>query len=366
MLSKIYLSENKLSVEVQLSTNNTTLLSDFEIDIEKYYGFSNKVAVLNSGTSSLHLALILAGVKQNDEVLCQSFTFSASANPIVYQGAKPVFIDSEKDTWNMCPEFLEDAIKNRIVKNKKPKAIIVVHLYGMPAKIDLIVEIAKKYNIALIEDAAEALGSMFKGQKCGAFGDFGILSFNSNKIITLSSGGALVCNTEENKQKAIFLATQARDNTIHYQHSEVGYNYRMSNVIAGIGISQMKCLEDNITSRRSNNQFYSNLFNNYKGIEILKKPNQDYFSNHWLSCIVIDSDVTRFTSEDLRLQLKKDNIESRPLWKPMHLQPVFKDCDYYGSNVAENLFEKGLCLPSGSNLTDVDRARIANSISKLL
>ena len=266
----------------------------------------------------------------------------------------------------MCPEFLEDAIKNRIVKNKKPKAIIVVHLYGMPAKIDLIVEIAKKYNIALIEDAAEALGSMFKGQKCGAFGDFGILSFNSNKIITLSSGGALVCNTEENKQKAIFLATQARDNTIHYQHSEVGYNYRMSNVIAGIGISQMKCLEDNITSRRSNNQFYSNLFNNYKGIEILKKPNQDYFSNHWLSCIVIDSDVTRFTSEDLRLQLKKDNIESRPLWKPMHLQPVFKDCDYYGSNVAENLFEKGLCLPSGSNLTDVDRARIANSISKLL
>ena len=366
MLSKIYLSENKLSVEIQLSTNNINLLSDFEIGIEKYYGLSNKVAVLNSGTSSLHLALILAGVKQNDEVLCQSFTFSASANPIVYQGAKPVFIDSENDTWNMCPEFLEDAIKNRIAKNKKPKAIIVVHLYGMPAKIDLIVEIAKKYNIALIEDAAEALGSIFKGQKCGAFGDFGILSFNSNKIITLSSGGALVCDTEENKQKAIFLATQARDNTIHYQHSEVGYNYRMSNVLASVGIEQMNVLSEHVSLRRKNNKFYQEFFKNISGIKVFTEPTTNYFSNHWLSCIIIDSSITGFTKEDLRLQLKKDNIESRPLWKPMHLQPVFKNCAYYGNNVAESLFEKGLCLPSSSNLTDVDRERILNSISKLL
>lgn len=366
MLSKIFLSENKLSVDIHLSTNNTNLLSDFELEIEKYYGFSNKVAVLNSGTSSLHLALILSGVKKDDEVICQSFTFSASANPIVYQGAKPIFIDSETATWNLCPIALENAIKERMVLGKKPKAIIVVHLYGMPAKMDEIVALSKTYNITLIEDAAEALGATYKGQKCGTFGDYGILSFNGNKIITTSGGGALVCKTEEDKQKAVYLATQARDDAPHYQHSEIGYNYRMSNVLAGIGRGQMEVLDKHIGLRRGMHQFYTDLFKDVAGVTVFEEPSQDYFSNHWLSCILVDEKITGFSREDLRLQLEKDNIESRHLWKPMHLQPVFKDCLYYGDTVAENLFERGLCLPSGSNLTDADRERITNSIKNIL
>ncbi len=341
-------------------------VNGFELELKEYLKEDTEVACLSSGTASLHLALILAGVKSKDEVLCQSFTFSASANPIIYQGAKPIFIDSEKDTWNMCPVALEEAILARIAAGKKPKAIIVVHLYGMPAKIDEILKIAKKYSIVLIEDSAEALGSTYKGQKCGTFGDFGILSFNGNKIITTSGGGALVTKNLEIKAKAVFLATQARDNAPHYQHSQIGYNYRMSNVLAGIGIGQMEVLDKHVELRRQNHQFYESFFNDVAGVTVFKEPTRDFFSNHWLSCIIIDSKITGFTREELRLKLEKDNIESRPLWKPMHLQPVFKDCQYFGGNIAETLFDKGLCLPSGSNLTDIDRERISKSIREIL
>ena len=376
MINKIWLSSPHMGgnemryIQQAYDTNWVAPLGPnvigFETALEKYINNDVKVACLSSGTSAIHLALIILGVKKEDEVLCQSFTFSASANPIAYQGAKPIFIDSEIDTWNMCPVALENAIKDRIFKGKKPKAIILVHLYGMPAKIDKISAIASKYEIKLIEDAAEALGSTYKGQKCGAFGDFGILSFNGNKIITTSGGGALVCNTEKDKQRAIYLATQARDNAAHYQHSEIGYNYRMSNVLAGIGRGQMEVLDTHIILRRSMNQFYQSLFNNIDGITVFKEPAKDYFSNHWLSCIIIDSKITGFNREDLRLHLEKSNIESRPLWKPMHLQPIFNDSAYYGENVAETLFENGLCLPSGSNLTDADRDRIESSIKKML
>ena len=337
----------------------------FEEALEKYVKEEAIVACLASGTSALHLALIMAGVTSGDTVLCQSFTFSASANPIRYQGANPVFIDSEITTWNMCPVALEEAIKDQIVQGKKPKAIIVVHLYGMPAKIAEICTIANEYDILLIEDAAEALGSTYEGKKCGTFGDFGILSFNGNKIITTSGGGALVCKNEESKKRAIYLATQARDIAAHFQHSEVGYNYRMSNVLAGIGRGQMEVLDKHIGLRRANQQFYKKIFSEVPGITVFEEPNAAYFSNHWLSSITIDKTKTGFSREDLRLSLWEDIIESRPLWKPMHLQPVFKNCAYYGEQIAETLFENGLCLPSGSNLTEEDRMRIENSIRKL-
>ena len=337
----------------------------FEEALEKYVKEEAVVACLASGTSALHLALIMAGVTSGDTVLCQSFTFSASANPIRYQGANPVFIDSEITTWNMCPVALEEAIKDQIVQGKKPKAIIVVHLYGMPAKIAEICTIANEYDILLIEDAAEALGSTYEGRKCGTFGDFGILSFNGNKIITTSGGGALVCKNEESKKRAIYLATQARDIAAHFQHSEVGYNYRMSNVLAGIGRGQMEVLDKHIGLRRANQQFYKKIFSEVPGITVFEEPNAAYFSNHWLSSITIDKTKTGFSREDLRLSLWEDIIESRPLWKPMHLQPVFKNCAYYGEQIAETLFENGLCLPSGSNLTEEDRMRIESSIRKL-
>ena len=341
-------------------------VNGFEHDLEQYLGNDAKVACLSSGTAALHLALVLADVKHDDEVLCQSMTFSASANPITYQGAKPVFVDSEIDTWNMCPVHLENAIKEGVSKGNKPKAIIIVHLYGMPAKMDEISAIAKKYEIVLIEDAAEALGSTYKGQMCGTFGDYGVLSFNGNKIITTSGGGALVCKTEESKQKAIFLATQARDNAPHYQHSEIGFNYRMSNVLAGIGRGQMEVLDKHIGLRREMNQYYREIFKNVEGINVFVEPSIDYFSNHWLSCITINEQETGFSSEYLRLKLLEDNIESRPLWKPMHLQPVFEDCLNYGNLVSENLFKNGLCLPSGSNLTNKEREQIKESISLVL
>lgn len=376
MKSKIWLSSPHMGgteqkyVQEAFDTNWVAPLgpnvNGFEKDLEEYVKEDAKVACLSSGTSALHLALILAGVKLNDEVICQSMTFSASANPITYQGAKPIFVDSEKDTWNMCPLHLENAIESGILKGKKPKAIIIVHLYGMPAKMDEISAIAKKHKVVLIEDAAEALGSTYKGQKCGTFGDFGILSFNGNKIITTSSGGALICKTEASKQKVIFLATQARDNAPHYQHSEIGYNYRMSNIVAGIGRGQMEVLDKHVGYRRDMNQFYRQLFKDIDGIEVFVEPSKEYHSNHWLSCIVIDEKKVGFTREDMRLKLLEDNIESRPLWKPMHLQPVFKDCEYFGDNVCEDLFNSGLCLPSGSNLTESDKERITSTINKLL
>jgi dTDP-4-amino-4,6-dideoxygalactose transaminase len=370
-LSKSHLSGHELPyIKEAFSKNQASVhgenLSGFENDLDKYLQEGVHSMCTTSGTAAVHLALILAGVVQNDEVLCQSFTFVATANPIVYQGANPIFIDSEKDTWNMCPNYLEKAILDRISKGKKPKAIIVVHLYGMPAKMDEISAISKKYDIILIEDAAEALGSVYKGQKCGTFGDFGILSFNGNKIITASGGGALVCKSKEDKERAIFLATQSRDDVLHYQHSEIGYNYQMSNVLGGIGRGQMIVLDKYVTLRRENNLFYQNFFNKTEGVSVFKEHGLGFFSNHWLSCILIDENVTDFTCGDMHLHLDRDNIESRRLWKPMHLQPVFKDYDYYGGTIAQELFETGLCLPSGSNLTGEDKLRIANSISKLM
>ena len=341
-------------------------LIGFEKDLENYLSKEVFVCALSSGTAALHLGLILLGVKAGDEVICQSMTFSASANPIVYLGATPVFIDSETDTWNLCPIALEKAIMDRIEKGKKPKAIIAVHLYGVPYKIEEIRTIADTYEIPILEDSAEALGSSYKGQKCGTFGEIGVLSFNGNKIITSSGGGAIITKTEEQKNKAVFLATQARDNAPHYQHSEIGYNYRMSNICAGIGRGQMEVLESRVSLRREMHNFYVDLFKDIAGVTILSEPNKDYFSNYWLTTILIEPQLTNgIDREVVRLAFEEANIESRPLWKPMHLQPVFENYPYYGTNIAETLFEKGLCLPSGSNLTDEDRGRISNVIFKL-
>lgn len=340
-------------------------VSGFEMDLESYLGQNSRVAALSSGTAALHLGLVLLGVKSGDEVICQSLTFSASANPIMYLGATPVFVDSEEETWNMCPRFLEEAIKDRIKKGKKPKAIIAVHLYGMPFKADEILEVAKKYDIPLLEDAAEALGSVFKETPCGTFGDLAALSFNGNKIITTSGGGALVSKDKKLKEKTVFLATQARDEAPHYQHSEIGYNYRMSNICAGIGRGQMEVLDSHIHLRREMHEFYIDFFQKIEGVTVLKEPSLDYFSNHWLSAIVIDPEKTSGkTREDLRLFLEKDNIESRPLWKPMHLQPVFENFPYYGLDVSASLFKNGLCLPSGSNLTLEEKNRIKTKLQQ--
>lgn len=340
-------------------------VNGFEEDLEKFLNSDVQVAALSAGTAALHLALIECGVNYGDEVICQSMTFSASANPIAYQGAVPVFVDSEADTWNMCPIALKEAIRDRFANGKKPKAIIVVHLYGMPAKMDEILAVAKEFDIPVIEDAAEGLGSTYKGKACGTFGRFGVLSFNGNKIITTSGGGALVCHTKEDKDKAVFLSTQARDNAPHYQHSHIGYNYRMSNICAGIGRGQMEVLVDRIEARRGMTKFYSDVFAGIEGVRVLTEPSGDFYSNHWLAAITIDETITGVSREDLRLALLEDNIESRPLWKPMHLQPVFENSPYYGSNVAEKLFDTGLCLPSGSNLTDTERERIRIKIKQV-
>ena len=333
----------------------------FEQDLEKYLGEGNQVAALSSGTAAIHLGLILLGVKAGDEVICQSFTFSASANPILYLGAIPVFIDSEKDTWNISPGALEEAIKDRIAKGKKPKAIIAVHLYGMPYKVDEITEVANRYAIPVLEDSAEALGSRYKGKACGSFGSISALSFNGNKIITTSGGGALISRDSAFKENAVFLATQARDAAPHYQHSEVGYNYSLSNICAGIGRGQMEVLGAHVDARRSMHDFYIQYFKAIEGVSVFHEPSSDYHSNHWLSAILIDSSKTcGRTREDLRLALEQENIESRPLWKPMHLQPIFAIYPYYGGEVAQKLFDNGLCLPSGSNLTNADRQGIVN------
>jgi len=337
-------------------------VNGFEKDLEEYLGQDSHVACVSSGTGAIHLALDIAGVTRDNEVLCQTFTFCGSSNPIAYMGATPVFIDSEEDTWNISPKYLEKAIKDGIEKGKKPKAVIAVHLYGMPAKMDEIEAICKKYNVFLIEDAAEALGSSYKGQKCGTFGDLSILSFNGNKIITTSGGGALVCRNKETKDKAIFLATQARDAAPHYQHSRIGYNYRMSNILAGIGRGQMEVLDRHVALRRKNNEFYKNLFSDIDGIKLFSEPNENFYSNHWLTAITYEKSDEKQIIENLRLYLQDFNIESRPLWKPMHLQPVYKDSKLYGNDTASKIFKKGLCLPSGSNLTDAERNRIENAV----
>ena len=331
----------------------------FEHDLEKYLGQEVSVAALSSGTAALHLALIILGVKAGDEVLCQSLTFSASANPILYLGATPVFVDSEPATWNMSPTFLREAIEDRISKGKKPKAIIAVHLYGMPALIDEIVEISQHFQIPLIEDAAEALGSNFKNRPLGTFGDLSILSFNGNKIITTSGGGALVSQNEGWIKQARFLSTQARDPAPHYQHSQIGYNYRISNVLAGIGRGQMEVISQRVSQRRYNFEFYKKALSNINQISFLDEPGSDFFSNRWLTTILFESIEARLKTYDY---LNKLNIESRPLWKPMHLQPVFEKYPMYGHNICTDLFERGLCLPSGSNLKDEDLKKVVEGI----
>lgn len=333
----------------------------FEKDLCDFTGAEN-AAALNTGTGAIHLALILLGVKAGDEVLCQSFTFSASANPILYQGAVPVFVDSEKETWNMCPKQLRLAIEDRLVKGKKPKAIIPVHLYGMPANMKAITAIANEFGIPVIEDAAEGLGSSIHGKACGTFGLLGILSFNGNKIITTSGGGALISNNAEFIRQARYLSTQARDAAPHYQHSQVGYNYRMSNVSAGIGRGQMTVIKDRVAQRRSNYAYYLEHLGAMEGISFLAEP-EGYFSNRWLTAILVDPLKTNsVTRENIRLALEKVNIESRPLWKPMHLQPVFAGTPFYGDGTAEHFFDQGLCLPSGSNLTTEDLDRVVEVI----
>lgn len=335
----------------------------FEADLAEYEGENSHVVALSSGTAALHLGLVQLGVKPGDEVICQSFTFAASANPIVYQGATPVFVDSERDTWNMSPVFLEEAIKGRIHDTGKlPKAILPVHLYGMPARMDEIIQIAQKYSIPVLEDAAEALGSEYKGRKCGTFGDFAALSFNGNKMITTSGGGALICRTEEQARRTMFFATQARENAPHYQHEQIGYNYRMSNICAGIGRGQMTVLDFHVSRRRAIHALYTMLLKDMAGITILQNPSSDFNSNFWLTCILVDKQKAGFSREDVRLHLAEKNIETRPLWKPMHLQPVFADAPFYGDGTSADLFALGLCLPSGPTLTSNDINRVANAI----
>lgn len=321
----------------------------FEKELAVYNNIEH-CAALSSGTAAIHLALIILGVERGDEVLCSTFTFSGSCNPIVYVGATPVFVDSELETWNIDPVLLEEAIVDRIKKSKKPKAIILVHLYGMPAKINEVMAVARKYEIPVIEDAAEAIGSTYHGQKAGTFGDIGVFSFNGNKIITTSGGGALVSKNEEWIKKARFLATQARDPAPHYQHSEIGYNYRLSNICAGIGRGQLQVLDDRVKRRREIFEFYRA---NLKMEGVSFQPEMaGSFSNRWLTTILIDPTKNQgVTREDIRLALEKENIESRPLWKPMHLQPVFEDCPSFINGKSESLFKNGLCLPSGSQLT---------------
>ena len=319
----------------------------------------SQVVALNSGTAAIHLGLQLLGVQKGDVVLCQSLTFIASVNPVLYLGATPVFIGSEKETWNLCPIALEEAILNQLNKGIQPKAIVVVHLYGMPAKMNEIITISKKYNIPILEDAAEALGSSYTNQPCGTFGDFGVFSFNGNKIITTSGGGALLCHSEAVKKKAVFLATQAKEDAVYYEHTQVGYNYRMSNISASIGLGQLEVLSEHIQHRKQNHHFYKPLFENLSQVTLHQEPSENFISNHWLTVIQLASFEQR---EALRLHLEKYNIESRPVWKPMHLQPLFQDNLYFGDDLADKLFDNGLCLPSGSNLLEEDLMRIKKAL----
>ena len=339
----------------------------FEQELAAYVGQDRHVVALSAGTAAIHLGLVQLGVKAGDEVICQSFTFAASANPVTYLGATPVFVDSEKDTWNMAPEFLEKAILDRKEKTGKfPKAIIPVHLYGMPAKLDEIRTIAQKYGIPLLEDAAEALGSEYKGRKCGTFGEFGALSFNGNKIITTSGGGALICRTKEEAKQTMFYATQARENRPYYHHEHVGYNYRMSNICAGIGRGQMLVLQKHVERRRAIHQLYTELLEGIAGIEVKQAPHQDFNSNYWLTCITVDPTLAGVTADEIRIYLEQENIESRLLWKPMHLQPVFSENPFYGDGTAEIIFNQGLCLPSGSMLEDKDIHMVVSKIKEKL
>jgi dTDP-4-amino-4,6-dideoxygalactose transaminase len=372
---KIYLSSPHLGgkeieyIQEAIDTNWIAPLgpnvNGFEAELAAYSTISH-CAALSSGTAALHLALILLGVEQDDEVLCSTFTFSATANAIAYQKAIPIFIDSEMETWNMCPILLREAIVSRIAQGKKPKALLLVHLYGMPSKMDEILAVCTEFNIPIIEDSAEALGATYKGQKMGTFGTLGAYSFNGNKIITTSGGGALISEDKDMIDQSRFLATQARDDAPHYEHSHIGYNYRMSNITAGIGRGQLQVLDKHIALRRANNLWYQSIFKAYDFITVFKEPTVDYFSNHWLSCILVNENSKGITRESLRLAMTEENIECRPLWKPMHQQPIFKHHPAYMNGTSDLLFEKGLCLPSGSNLTDEEINRIKTTLEKIL
>ncbi|MBP3482187.1 MAG: DegT/DnrJ/EryC1/StrS family aminotransferase [Alistipes sp.] len=337
----------------------------FEKALEAFVGENRHVVALSAGTAAIHLGMVMAGVEAGDEVICQSFTFSASANPILYQGATPVFVDSEESTWNMSPELLEKAILDRKAETGKyPKAIVPVHLYGMPSKLDEILAIAGKYGITVIEDAAEAIGSEYKGRKCGTFGKYGALSFNGNKMITTSGGGALVCGTAEEAQRIKFFATQARENRPYYYHEHIGYNYRMSNICAGIGRGQMEVLDAHIARRREIHALYTSLLADTDGIEVKQNPSKDFDSNFWLTCITVDPEKTGTTADEIRLHLESENIESRLLWRPMHMQPIFEKYPFYGDGTSERIFNVGLCLPSGSLLTDGQIGDVAEEIKR--
>lgn len=365
-ISSPHIGENELRYVLEAFETNWIApvgphLDNFEKKLSKVLD-GKYVTALSSGTSAIHLALILIGIRNGDHVICSSFTFAASANPIIYQGAVPIFIDSEFDTWNMCPEYLEKAIQEGITNGKKPKAIIVVHVYGMPARMNEITQISEKYQIPIIEDAAEALGSSYFQKPLGSLTQFGVLSFNGNKIITTSSGGALVCSEKNMRHRTKFLATQARDDQPHYEHSHIGYNYRLSNVSAAIGLGQLEVLQDRIDRRRKIFKFYKQELSVIKEISFLEEQ-EGCYSNRWMTTILI-SEESKISPDDLRLYLDQDNIESRPLWKPMHLQPIFSESKMYGGENAEYLFKYGLCLPSGSNMNDKDLIRIVTKIKQ--
>ena len=373
MNKRIYLSLAKMSgreqdfIKEAFDTNWVAPLgpnvAGFEKDLEAYFDSGKHIVALSAGTAAIHLALIQLGVEAGDEVICQSFTFVASANPITYLGAKPVFVGSEPSTWNMSPAILREAIIDRIaVTGKKPKAIIPVHLYGMPARMDEIMAIADEFEIPVLEDAAEALGSLYKSRPCGTFGEFACLSFNGNKMITTSGGGALICPTPEAAQKTLFYATQARDDAPYYQHSEIGYNYRMSNISAGIGRGQMYALDSHIARRRRIHDLYCELLADAPGITVHCEPDENFNSNYWLTCITVDASLAGKSHRDIYSSLNDANVESRPLWKPLHLQPVFADCPFYGDGTAEKIFRTGLCLPSGPVLTDEDVYKVVEVI----
>lgn len=337
-------------------------LDAFEHQLRSYFGVDKEIALLNSGTSALHIALLLCGVIPGDSVLCQSSTFVASANAICYVGANPVFIDSERETWNMCPNVLEEAISRMKTHGKIPKALVVVHSYGMPAKMDEIVSICQNNGILVIEDAASALGSEYKGRKCGTIADFGVISFNSNKIVTTSGGGALICPNLKLKEKAIMLASQARLDARHYEHQEVGYNYRMSNLEAGLGRAQMEMIDDKINLKKHNHLFYHTLVENIPEISLLEAPSKDFKSNYWLNCILCKENQDRYSRDELIDLFQKNNIETRPIWKPMHIQKAFKSARFFGGYIATNLFEQALCLPSGSNLSNSEKEHIQKTM----
>ncbi len=341
-------------------------VDEFERRLENYVGGNKEVVALSAGTAALHLGLVVLGVEAGDEVICQALTFSASANPICYQGAHPVFVDSEPDTYNMSPAALEEAIVARHrATGRYPKAIIPVHLYGMPAKMNEIIEIAAHYGIPVLEDAAEALGSEYHDKKCGTIGNYGALSFNGNKIITTSGGGALICPDEESARRVLFFATQARENRPYYYHEHIGYNYRLSNVSAGVGCGQMDVLPERVARRRAIHQLYKEGLSNLAGVTVQCNPTEEFDSNFWLSTILIDP-ATGFTPEDVRVAMLNAKIETRLLWRPMQMQPIFRDAPYYGGDVSQRLFETGLCLPSGSVLTDEQISRVIDELHRIL